>query len=169
MMGKQQKQVAIIMGSDSDFNFMKDAIKALDEFGVSYEAKIVSAHRTPEYMADFAKSAVSNGFRAIIAGAGGAAHLPGMVASYTTLPVIGVPIPVGHLNGQDALYSIVQMPKGIPVATVAIGNSYNAALLAVRLLAHGGDEASLGLIEKLEKFQNAMAELSRSKTLPVNQ
>jgi len=126
--------VGVIMGSKSDWEYMKEATCVLEKFGVSYEAKVVSAHRTPEYMLDYAKSAHEKGIEVIIAGAGGAAHLPGMVASMTQLPVIGVPIPSKNLNGLDSLLSIVQMPYGIPVATVAIGGAKNAALLAIRIL-----------------------------------
>lgn len=126
--------VSIIMGSKSDYEHMSDAISTLREFGVEIESKIVSAHRTPQLMYEFASSAADRGIEVIIAGAGGAAHLPGMTASMTTLPVIGVPVPSKHLKGIDSLLSIVQMPSGIPVATVAIGNSRNAALLALRIL-----------------------------------
>lgn len=129
-------RVAIIMGSKTDFKVMRQAFECLKEFGVKAHVEIVSAHRTPEKMFSFAKEAVTNGYQVIIAGAGGAAHLPGMVACLTTLPVIGVPISVGKLDGLDALLSIVQMPKGIPVATVAIDNARNAALLALRILAN---------------------------------
>lgn len=122
------------MGSKSDYEHMSDAISTLREFGVEIESKIVSAHRTPQLMYEFASSAADRGIEVIIAGAGGAAHLPGMTASMTTLPVIGVPVPSKHLKGIDSLLSIVQMPSGIPVATVAIGNSRNAALLALRIL-----------------------------------
>jgi 5-(carboxyamino)imidazole ribonucleotide mutase len=125
------------MGSDSDASIMREAIKALKQFGIPFEAKIVSAHRTPEFMQDYAKAAHDRGIEVIIAGAGGAAHLPGMVASYTPLPVIGVPIAKGKLNGLDALLSIAQMPKGIPVATVAIDGAGNAGLLAARILSVG--------------------------------
>ena len=126
--------VGIIMGSDSDYEVMKDACDLLDEFNINYDCNIVSAHRTPDRMYEYAKSAKIKGIRVIIAGAGGAAHLPGMVASLTSLPVIGVPVKSSCLNGHDSLLSIVQMPKGIPVATVAIDNSHNAALLAIRML-----------------------------------
>ena len=134
-MSDKQPQVAIIMGSDSDWPVMKLAAQMLEDFGVSYEAKVVSAHRTPDLMFEFAESAAAKGFQVIIAGAGGAAHLPGMVASKTTLPVLGVPVPSKHLQGQDSLYSIVQMPKGIPVATFAIGEAgaANAGLFAVSI------------------------------------
>jgi phosphoribosylaminoimidazole carboxylase PurE protein len=127
--------VGIIMGSDSDLPTMKQAAEALRDLGIPFELTIVSAHRTPQRMFDYARSAHTRGLRAIIAGAGGAAHLPGMVAALTPLPVIGVPIPIGPLGGQDALLSIVQMPRGVPVATVAIGNATNAGLLAARILA----------------------------------
>jgi 5-(carboxyamino)imidazole ribonucleotide mutase len=128
------KQVAIVMGSDSDWPVMQEAALALDSVGIEYEVNVVSAHRTPEEMLAFAKSSASNGFKVIIAGAGGAAHLPGMIAAATTLPVIGVPVPLKHLDGMDSLLSIVQMPAGIPVATVGIGNAKNAGLLAARIL-----------------------------------
>lgn len=128
-------QVAIIMGSQSDARVMKDAAKVLKEFKVAFEMKIVSAHRTPELMQDYAHAAALRGVQVIIAGAGGAAHLPGMVASLTTLPVIGVPVALASLKGLDSLLSIAQMPKGVPVATVAIDNAHNAGLLAVRILA----------------------------------
>ncbi len=127
--------VGIIMGSDSDLPTMQDAIKVCEEFGVSTEVAIVSAHRTPQRMVEYATEAVSRGIKVIIAGAGGAAHLPGMVAALTPLPVIGVPVASRHLKGVDSLHSIVQMPAGIPVATVAIGNAKNAGLLAVQILA----------------------------------
>lgn len=127
--------VAIIMGSQSDLKVMSEAGVALKDFGVNFHVEIVSAHRTPDKMVKFAKSAAAKGFKVIIAGAGGAAHLPGMVASLTTLPVIGVPVNVTSMNGLDALLSIVQMPKGVPVATVAVDNAYNAGLLAAKILA----------------------------------
>lgn len=133
-MSQIQKDVAIIMGSSSDLSVMEKAAEVLKDFDVTYEIKVVSAHRSPEYMQEFALSAKDNGFKVIIAGAGGAAHLPGMVASLTTLPVIGVPVALKHLSGMDSILSILQMPKGVPVATVAIDNATNAALLAVRML-----------------------------------
>jgi 5-(carboxyamino)imidazole ribonucleotide mutase len=126
--------VAIIMGSDSDWPVMSEAASALDALGITYTADVLSAHRMPTEMMAFAQGAVAAGFKVIIAGAGGAAHLPGMVASLTTLPVIGVPVPLTHLDGMDSLLSIVQMPAGVPVATVGIGNAKNAALLAARIL-----------------------------------
>ncbi|MCB0379121.1 MAG: 5-(carboxyamino)imidazole ribonucleotide mutase [Bdellovibrionales bacterium] len=145
-------KVAIIMGSDSDWPVMEAATKALDEFGITYHVEVVSAHRTPNKMVNFAKKAESQGYKVIIAGAGGAAHLPGMVASATTLPVIGVPVKLKHLNGLDSLLSIAQMPKGVPVATMAIDNSYNAGLLAARILGTN----SKPIANKLKKFQAAM-------------
>jgi 5-(carboxyamino)imidazole ribonucleotide mutase len=131
---KSSAEVAIIMGSLTDHKVMQAAEKALTEFGIKFKTEVVSAHRTPEEMQDFAINAHKNGFKVIIAGAGGAAHLPGMVASLTPLPVIGVPVSVNKLNGLDSLLSIVQMPSGVPVATMAIDNAYNAGLLAARIL-----------------------------------
>ena len=133
--------VAIIMGSDSDWPIMEDAAKLLDHLGISYDTDVVSAHRMPLEMVEFAQNAASKGYKVIIAGAGGAAHLPGMVASLTTLPVIGVPIALKNLDGMDSLLSIVQMPAGVPVATVGVGNAKNAALLAARIL--GISDASI--------------------------
>lgn len=151
-----QPLVAIIMGSNSDWPVMKAAAAMLDEFGVSYEARVVSAHRTPDLMFEFAEQAAGRGFRAIIAGAGGAAHLPGMVAAKTTLPVLGVPVPSKHLQGQDSLLSIVQMPKGIPVATFAIGEAgaANAGLFAVAMLAATDD----ALAAKLQAFRQVQTD-----------
>jgi 5-(carboxyamino)imidazole ribonucleotide mutase len=141
--------VGIIMGSDSDLPTMKEAIAICEEFAVAWEVAIISAHRTPERMVNYAQTAHQRGIKVIIAGAGGAAHLPGMVASLTPLPVIGVPVPTRHLQGLDSLYSIVQMPGGIPVATVAIGNAKNAGLLAIQILAcHAPD-----LLEKVQKYR----------------
>lgn len=154
-------KVAIVMGSDSDWPVMKAAVDVLDELGVAYDAKVVSAHRTPEDMLEFAKTALDKGYGVIIAGAGGAAHLPGMVASCTTLPVIGVPVRGSSLDGIDSLLSIVQMPRGIPVATVAINNAMNAGLLAVRMLSIS-DKACQ---KKLEVHMANMAQASREKTL----
>jgi 5-(carboxyamino)imidazole ribonucleotide mutase len=130
-----QPRVGIVMGSDSDWPVMKDAGEALDEFGITHEADVVSAHRMPEEMLAYGREAAGRGLSVIIAGAGGAAHLPGMLAAVTPLPVIGVPVPLKHLDGMDSLLSIVQMPAGVPVATVAVGNARNAGLLAVRILA----------------------------------
>lgn len=127
--------VSVVMGSDSDWNVMADAAAALTEFGIAHEVEVVSAHRTPERMIAFGKAAAGRGIKVIIAGAGGAAHLPGMLAAVTTLPVVGVPVPLSRLDGLDSLLSIVQMPAGVPVATVSIGGARNAGLLAVRILA----------------------------------
>lgn len=143
--------VSVIMGSESDFDVMREAVNVLNDFNVSNEYMIVSAHRTPELMFDFARQAASRGVHVIIAGAGGAAHLPGMVASLTPLPVIGVPIPSKNLNGLDSLLSIVQMPGGIPVATVAIGGAKNAALLAIRILGASHPELRKGMEEYMRK------------------
>jgi 5-(carboxyamino)imidazole ribonucleotide mutase len=127
--------VGVVMGSDSDWNVMREASALLDEFGVAHEVEVVSAHRTPEKMIDYGKRAAERGLKVIIAGAGGAAHLPGMLASVTTLPVVGVPVPLSRLDGLDSLLSIVQMPAGVPVATVSIGGAKNAGLIAVKILA----------------------------------
>ncbi|MCP2250003.1 5-(carboxyamino)imidazole ribonucleotide mutase [Lentzea aerocolonigenes] len=152
-------QVGVIMGSDSDWPVMKAAAEALAEFDVAYEVSVVSAHRTPKRMIDYAESAASRGLRVIIAGAGGAAHLPGMVASATVLPVIGVPVPLKYLDGMDSLLSIVQMPAGVPVATVSVGGARNAGLLAVRMLA-SGDPA---LQERMARFQAELEQLVLDK------
>ena len=149
-----EPKVAIIMGSDSDLPTMQAAIAVCAEFGIPHEVAIISAHRTPERMVDFAKHAHLRGLKVIIAGAGGAAHLPGMVAALTPLPVIGVPVASRHLQGIDSLYSIVQMPAGIPVATVAIGNAKNAGLLAVQILATHQPE----LLLQVEQYRNALAD-----------
>ena len=148
--------VAIIMGSDSDWPIMEDAAKVLEHLGISFDADVVSAHRMPLEMVAFAQSAQSKGYKVIIAGAGGAAHLPGMVASLTTLPVIGVPIALKNLDGMDALLSIVQMPAGIPVATVGVGNAKNAALLAARILGVADSSISKKVSEGLQEI-NALA------------
>lgn len=142
-------RVGVIMGSDSDWSVMEDAVTALAEFEVPFEVGVVSAHRTPGRMLDYARGAAARGIEVIIAGAGGAAHLPGMVASATPLPVIGVPVPLARLDGMDSLLSIVQMPAGVPVATVSIGGARNAGLLAVRILG----SADAGLRERMERFQ----------------
>ncbi|HKS52355.1 MAG TPA: 5-(carboxyamino)imidazole ribonucleotide mutase [Pseudonocardiaceae bacterium] len=141
------------MGSDSDWPVMRAAAQALDEFGVLYEVAVVSAHRTPDRMLDYARGAAGRGLKVIIAGAGGAAHLPGMVASATVLPVIGVPVPLAHLDGLDSLLSIVQMPAGVPVATVSVGGARNAGLLAVRILA----TANPALAERMSSYQQDLA------------
>ena len=145
-----RKDVAIIMGSDSDWPVMEEAAKALDSFGISYSADVVSAHRMPEEMVEFAKRAASKGYKVIIAGAGGAAHLPGMVAALTTLPVIGVPVSLKNLDGMDSLLSIVQMPAGIPVATVGVGNAKNAGILAARILGISDAAISAKVAESLK-------------------
>lgn len=145
--------VGIVMGSDSDFSVMRDAADVLGDFGIGIEVDVVSAHRMPEDMIAWGRAAADRGIRVVIAGAGGAAHLPGMIAAVTPLPVIGVPVPLKHLDGMDSLLSIVQMPAGVPVATVSIGGARNAGLLAVRMLAAGTDEASLALREKMVRFQ----------------
>ncbi|MGH3427011.1 MAG: 5-(carboxyamino)imidazole ribonucleotide mutase [Mycobacteriales bacterium] len=155
--------VGVIMGSDSDLPVMSSAAEALEEFGVAHELQVVSAHRTPRAMLDYAEAAASAGLRIIIAGAGGAAHLPGMVASATVLPVIGVPIPLKHLDGMDSLLSIVQMPAGVPVATVGIGGARNAGLLAVRILSSGTDELGQRLRRKMVRYQESLAEMVAEK------
>ena len=148
-MKKQKPLVGVIMGSQNDLRVMQDAVRCLKEFKIPHEVEIVSAHRTPEWMYQYASQAEKRGLKVIIAGAGGAAHLPGMIASLTTLPVIGVPVLVGSLSGLDALLSIVQMPKGVPVASVAIDNAFNAGLLAARIL---GSE-NLKIAKLLKSFQ----------------
>lgn len=160
-----EPKVGIIMGSDSDLHVMKEAAKVLEEFGVPYEITIVSAHRTPERMYEYAKTARKRGIEVIIAGAGGAAHLPGMTASLTTLPVIGVPVKGSSLDGLDSLLSIVQMPRGVPVATVAINNAQNAGLLAVRILSIKYPE----LAEKLERYRQEMYEKVLEKAKEVEE
>ncbi len=151
--------VGIVMGSDSDWAVMSGAAEALEEFAVPCEVRVVSAHRTPRDMLDWAASADGRGLRVVVAGAGGAAHLPGMVASMTPLPVIGVPVPLRHLDGVDSLLSIVQMPAGVPVATVSVGGARNAGLLAVRVLATSDD----GLKARMRAFQAALADTARAK------
>ncbi len=151
--------VGIVMGSDSDWTTMRPAADVLADFGVETEVRVVSAHRTPDDMIAYGTSAAGRGLRVIIAGAGGAAHLPGMLASTTPLPVIGVPVPLAHLDGMDSLLSIVQMPAGVPVATVSIGGARNAGLLAVRILATSDD----GLREQMLRFQDELKETARSK------
>jgi len=155
--------VGIVMGSDSDWPTMQAAAAALDEFGIAYEADVVSAHRMPDEMIAYGRQAHTRGIRVIIAGAGGAAHLPGMLASVTPLPVIGVPVPLKYLDGMDSLLSIVQMPAGVPVAAVAVGNARNAGLLAVRILAAG----DAGLTDKMLAFQAELADAARAKGAAV--
>lgn len=158
-------KIGIIMGSNSDWAVMEHAARVLEQFGVAYEAKVVSAHRTPDLMFEYAKSAQQRGLQAIIAGAGGAAHLPGMVASQTTLPVLGVPVPSKYLRGEDSLLSIVQMPKGVPVATFAIGEAgaANAALFTVSLLANH----DAALAQKLADFRTRQTQSVLDMTLPA--
>lgn len=152
----KRAEVAVIMGSDSDYGVMKDAVQILTEFKIAHEVQIVSAHRTPEWMVEFATTARARGLRVIIAGAGGAAHLPGMTAAFTELPVIGVPVPHGPKSGEDALWSIVQMPRGVPVATVAIGNATNAAILAVQIL--GADKSLQGekRLDQVRRYKESL-------------
>jgi 5-(carboxyamino)imidazole ribonucleotide mutase len=156
--------VGVVMGSQSDWDVMQHAARVLKDFGVPYEAQVVSAHRTPDTMFEYAEAARGRGLACIIAGAGGSAHLPGMIASKTTLPVLGVPVPSRHLAGQDSLYSIVQMPKGIPVATFAIGEAgaANAALFAVALLAN--NDATLA--KKLSDYRDKLREQVAAMQLP---
>jgi 5-(carboxyamino)imidazole ribonucleotide mutase len=155
--------VGVIMGSDSDLPVMQGAIDALIEFGVAHEVRVVSAHRTPDAMFEYANGAAGRGLRVIIAGAGGAAHLPGMTASMTSLPVIGVPVPLQQLDGLDSLLSIVQMPDGIPVATVGIGKARNAGLLALRILA----TSDAHLQEQLDRLQAEVADSVRAKDAKI--
>jgi len=166
MPGKNRK-IAVVMGSQSDWPVMQHAVEQLEAFGVAYEARVVSAHRTPELLFEFAENARKNGFAAIIAGAGGAAHLPGMLAAKTTLPVLGVPVPSKYFKGMDSLLSIVQMPKGIPVATYAVGEAgaANAALSAISMLAIN-DEA---LVNKLAEFREQQQQAVFAMTLPPNE
>ncbi|MBM9462549.1 5-(carboxyamino)imidazole ribonucleotide mutase [Aeromicrobium sp. YIM 150415] len=156
-------RVGIVMGSDSDWPTMRAAADALAEFDIAYEADVVSAHRMPTEMLNYGREAHGRGLEAIIAGAGGAAHLPGMLAAVTPLPVIGVPVPLKYLDGMDSLLSIVQMPAGVPVATVSIGNARNAGLLAVRMLAAGDTE----LTERVLRFQEDLADAARAKGAAV--
>lgn len=158
------KDVAIIMGSDSDWPIMEEAAKALDTFEISYSADVVSAHRMPEEMFDFAKSAASKGYKVIIAGAGGAAHLPGMVASLTTLPVIGVPISLQNLDGMDSLLSIVQMPAGVPVATVSIDGAKNAGILAARIIG----SADVSVAKRVEAQLATISDEAKAKGAQLN-
>ncbi|GAA4061291.1 5-(carboxyamino)imidazole ribonucleotide mutase [Agromyces indicus] len=151
--------VGVVMGSDSDWNVMREASELLDEFGVAHEVEVVSAHRTPEKMIAYGKEAAGRGIRVIIAGAGGAAHLPGMLASVTTLPVVGVPVPLSRLDGLDSLLSIVQMPAGVPVATVSIGGAKNAGLIAVKILATADD----ALRDALADYAASLAALVEQK------
>ena len=155
--------VGIVMGSDSDWEVMQEAAKALAEFDVPHEVDVVSAHRMPRDMLAYGENAAGRGLKVIVAGAGGAAHLPGMLASLTPLPVIGVPVPLAHLDGLDSLLSIVQMPAGVPVATVSIGGARNAGLLAVRILAASDEK----LRDRMIAFQESLADLARAKASTV--
>ncbi len=157
--GPGRPLVGVVMGSDSDWPTMSAAAEALTEFGVEHEARVVSAHWTPRDMLDYAAQAAGRGLRVVIAGAGGAAHLPGMIASATPLPVIGVPVPLAHLDGLDSLLSIVQMPAGVPVATVSVAGARNAGLLAVRILGL----ADPVLVERMAAFQAALGDTARDK------
>lgn len=158
-MSEKQPIVAVIMGSDSDWRVMGDAVQVLRDFYIPHEVEVVSAHRTPEKMFSYGKDAASRGLQVIIAGAGGAAHLPGMIASLTTLPVIGVPVPLATLDGMDSLLSIVQMPAGIPVATVSIGGAKNAGLLAARIIG----STSVEISTKLDTYQSELAAVVETK------
>ncbi len=164
-MSEQSPRVGVIMGSDSDWSVMSDAAEALAEFDIPAEVRVVSAHRTPQVMFDYARGAADRGLQVIIAGAGGAAHLPGMVASATPLPVIGVPVPLARLDGLDSLLSIVQMPAGVPVATVSIGGARNAGLLAVRILA----ASDAALRARIVAFSDQLAESVRAKDSALQQ
>ncbi len=157
--GNPTPLVGVVMGSDSDWNVMREASELLDEFDVPHEVEVVSAHRTPEKMIAYGKEAAGRGIRVIIAGAGGAAHLPGMLASVTTLPVVGVPVPLSRLDGLDSLLSIVQMPAGVPVATVSIGGAKNAGLIAVKILATSDD----ALRDALADYAASLAALVEEK------
>lgn len=161
--------VGIVMGSDSDWPVMQAAAQVLEEFGVPYEAKVVSAHRTPDLLYDYAAVAQERDLKAIIAGAGGAAHLPGMLAAKTIVPVLGVPVPSKHLNGLDSLLSIVQMPKGVPVSTFAIGEAgaANAALTAIAIIATANDPRGRKLAQKLEDFRTRLSEKVMAMTLEL--
>jgi 5-(carboxyamino)imidazole ribonucleotide mutase len=166
-MNDKPAQVGIVMGSDSDWPVMKEAAVALEEFGIRYAADVVSAHRMPEAMVEYGRTAHTRGLEVIIAGAGGAAHLPGMLASLTPLPVVGVPVPLKYLDGMDSLLSIVQMPAGVPVATVSIGNARNAGLLAARILAAGDaalTQAMIDFQDRLRTAAEAKGEKVRSAT-----
>jgi 5-(carboxyamino)imidazole ribonucleotide mutase len=162
-MSETQPLVGVVMGSDSDWPVMEAAVTALEEFGVASEVDVVSAHRMPREMLAYGEGAAGRGLRVLIAGAGGAAHLPGMLASVTPLPVIGVPVPLAHLDGMDSLLSIVQMPAGVPVATVSVAGARNAGLLAVRILAAGSDAAAEGLRARMVEFQDELRAQAQDK------
>ena len=157
------------MGSDSDWRIMREAAQVLDEFQIPYEAQVVSAHRMPEDMVAYGRGAAERGLQVIIAGAGGAAHLPGMIASLTPLPVIGVPVPLANLEGMDSLLSIVQMPAGVPVATVSIGGARNAGLLAARILGSATDEDGAAVREKMVQFQVELRQTAIEKGKKLQQ
>lgn len=163
MKTKKKPLVGIVMGSDSDLPHMREAAEALKQFGIPYSIEIVSAHRTPQEVSLYAETATSKGLQVIIAGAGGAAHLPGMIAAHTHLPVIGVPVPIGELRGMDALLSIVQMPKGVPVATIGIGNAWNAGILAAQVL--GASHVHPLTAKKIQKKIQSYKESMRKKVL----
>lgn len=156
-------RVGVVMGSDSDWPVMQAAGAALTELGIKFEKDVVSAHRMPEAMIEYGRTAEDRGLRVLIAGAGGAAHLPGMLASVTALPVIGVPVPLAHLDGMDSLLSIVQMPAGVPVATVSIGGARNAGLLAARILGTGNDDEAAALRGRMREFQRQLRETAEAK------
>ena len=159
----EQPLVGVVMGSDSDWSLMAAAAEALEEFGIPHEVGVYSAHRMPDETIEYGRSAVGRGLRVIIAGAGGAAHLPGVLAAVTPLPVIGVPVPLANLDGLDSLLSIVQMPAGVPVATVSVGGARNAGLLAVRILAAGDDERGARLRAAIVTFQGSLRDQARAK------
>jgi 5-(carboxyamino)imidazole ribonucleotide mutase len=159
----EQPLVGLVMGSDSDWPVMQAAADVLDEFDVPYEVDVVSAHRMPTEMIEYGRTAQDRGLRVVVAGAGGAAHLPGMLASVTTLPVVGVPVPLKHLDGMDSLLSIVQMPAGVPVATVSVGGARNAGLLAVRILSTDAGERGARLREAMAGFQEDLRRSAHDK------
>lgn len=163
MSEKKQPVVGLVMGSDSDWPTMEAAAAALDEFGIAFEADVVSAHRMPTEMIDYGRTAADRGLQVIVAGAGGAAHLPGMLAAVTPLPVIGVPVPLKHLDGMDSLLSIVQMPAGVPVATVSVGGARNAGLLAARIIAAGTDAEAQRVREAMVAFQADLRDQAYAK------
>jgi 5-(carboxyamino)imidazole ribonucleotide mutase len=162
-MTDREPLVGVVMGSDSDWPVMSAAVTALEEFSVPCEVDVVSAHRMPRDMLEYGAGAAERGLRVLVAGAGGAAHLPGMLAAVTPLPVIGVPVPLEHLDGMDSLLSIVQMPAGVPVATVSVGGARNAGLLAVRILAAGSDDVAAGLREQMTAFQEQLRKQAQEK------
>ncbi len=165
----EQPLVGVVMGSDSDWPTMKAAVEALAEFGIAAEVGVISAHRMPEDMVEYGRSASERGLRVIIAGAGGAAHLPGMLASLTELPVIGVPVPLRHLDGMDSLLSIVQMPAGVPVATVSVGGARNAGLLAARILGAGESDRAIEIRQGMRRFQEELREQAVTKGVALAQ